>query len=79
MNLLEAALELATEDCKNRYFVIQLNSDSHLKRRDCSHDLYHIKRVVNLAVALAKNENIEDIELVQLGATLHDVNDQKYR
>jgi HD superfamily phosphodiesterase len=51
----------------------------YLMDRDCSHDLYHIKRVVNLALTLAKLENIDDLELVQLGATLHDVNDQKYR
>lgn len=45
---------------------------------DGSHDWYHIERVTNLALTLAREENIEDLELVQLAALLHDVGDWKY-
>lgn len=45
---------------------------------DGSHDFLHIERVLKLATTLAKMEEVEDLELVQLGALLHDVADWKY-
>lgn len=45
---------------------------------DGSHDFLHIERVLKLACTIAKLENVEDVELVQLGALLHDIADWKY-
>lgn len=45
---------------------------------DGSHDFHHIQRVMNLAETLAKMEGVQDLELVQLGALLHDIADWKY-
>jgi uncharacterized protein len=49
-----------------------------LKGVDSSHDYAHIERVCNLAERLAKEEGIEDIELVLLASLLHDIADWKY-
>lgn len=45
---------------------------------DGSHDFLHIERVLKLACTIAEMEKVEDIELVQLGALLHDIADWKY-
>lgn len=45
---------------------------------DGSHDFLHIERVLKLACTIAKMEKVEDLELVQLGALLHDIADWKY-
>jgi uncharacterized protein len=45
---------------------------------DGSHDFLHIERVMNLAETLARMEGVADIELVKLGALLHDLEDWKY-
>jgi uncharacterized protein len=51
----------------------------NLSKNDASHDWYHAYRVMKLAVKIAKTEgNIEDLELVQLAALLHDIGDYKY-
>ncbi|KAI8378930.1 hypothetical protein BD560DRAFT_324671 [Blakeslea trispora] len=49
---------------------------------DSSHDMYHVDRVVGIALAIAKdlkssNEHV-DLELVELAALCHDVGDRKY-
>eukprot|EP01084_Bolivina_argentea_P117995 209443_1 len=45
---------------------------------DASHDFYHVERVRNLALQIAVKEGIKDLELIELTALLHDVNDHKY-
>mmetsp|Transcript_13861 Transcript_13861/g.23423 ORF Transcript_13861/g.23423 Transcript_13861/m.23423 type:complete len:317 (+) Transcript_13861:334-1284(+) len=47
---------------------------------DSSHDWWHIVRVRNLALTLAKEEGLatETLETVQLAALLHDLHDWKY-
>lgn len=45
---------------------------------DASHDLSHVLRVRNLAISIAKKEKHCDLELVEMAALLHDVNDHKY-
>lgn len=45
---------------------------------DGSHDFLHIQRVYNLATRLAQMEENVDMELVKLGALLHDIADWKY-
>ncbi|KAJ2804207.1 hypothetical protein H4R20_002593 [Coemansia guatemalensis] len=54
----------------------------YMKKYDCSHDWYHVQRVVRQALALAKAElesRAVDLEIVHLAALLHDVDDAKYR
>ena len=41
------------------------------------HDWYHIERVYNNALLIAKTENVDDF-VVQLGALLHDIADSKF-
>ncbi len=41
------------------------------------HDWFHIQRVLNNAMLIAKSENV-DIFIVQLGALLHDIADSKF-
>ncbi|KAI9250299.1 hypothetical protein BY458DRAFT_524704 [Sporodiniella umbellata] len=46
---------------------------------DSSHDMYHVERVVDLALLLAKETDQGlDKEVVQLAALCHDVGDRKY-
>ncbi len=42
------------------------------------HDWWHVYRVWNLAVRIAKEEKGSDITVVQLGALLHDIADWKF-
>jgi uncharacterized protein len=50
-----------------------------LSGNDGSHDWFHILRVFNNATKIATEEGgVEDLELVQLAAILHDVGDYKY-
>ena len=51
-----------------------------LKNNDASHDWLHIERVCNLARRLARDEKLseERMELVEIGALLHDIRDYKY-
>lgn len=50
-----------------------------LKNNDSSHDWFHIDRVRNLAKKLAeKTSESVDLEIVELGALLHDIGDWKY-
>ncbi|KAJ2078759.1 hypothetical protein H4R24_004261 [Coemansia sp. RSA 988] len=54
----------------------------YMKKYDCSHDWYHVQRVVRQALALAKEElknRPVDLEVVYLASLLHDVDDAKYR
>lgn len=48
-----------------------------LKNADASHDFWHIQRVYNNAIEIAKTEEC-DIFVVKLGALLHDIADYKY-
>eukprot|EP01098_Paradermamoeba_levis_P000465 TRINITY_DN10468_c0_g1_i1.p1 TRINITY_DN10468_c0_g1~~TRINITY_DN10468_c0_g1_i1.p1 ORF type:complete len:119 (-),score=25.66 TRINITY_DN10468_c0_g1_i1:225-542(-) len=49
-----------------------------LAGNDASHDWSHIERVWKTAKTIAKNENVVDTEVVELGALLHDIRDWKY-
>lgn len=51
-----------------------------LAGQDSSHDFWHIHRVRNLALTLAREERLpaEQLEVVQLAALLHDLHDWKY-
>lgn len=49
-----------------------------MKKFDASHDFYHIERVRNLSLQIAAKEGVKDLELVELTALLHDINDHKY-
>jgi len=48
-----------------------------LKNAEGGHDWFHIERVYNNAMLIAKNENV-DILIVALGALLHDIADSKF-
>lgn len=53
-----------------------------LKNNDGSHDWFHIDRVRKLALKIASDEHFKsqsiDVELVEIGALLHDIGDWKY-
>lgn len=52
-----------------------------MKEYDASHDIEHVKRVIRLADDIAKDIGVTDtdtLEIITLGATLHDVGDYKY-
>lgn len=55
---------------------------SELKNNDGSHDWHHINRVRKLALRIAPDLQLTypqiDMELVELGALLHDIGDWKY-
>ncbi|KAF4030807.1 HD domain-containing protein [Phytophthora infestans] len=55
--------------------------EQQLKTNDASHDWRHIERVWTLARALAKEECVseENLEIVDLAALLHDIDDWKYQ
>lgn len=42
------------------------------------HDWWHVYRVWRISVAIAKKERGADIDIVQLGALLHDISDWKF-
>jgi len=48
-----------------------------LKDAESGHDWWHTYRVYNLAKTIAKSENV-NMEIVELGALLHDVADRKF-
>ncbi len=48
-----------------------------LKGAEAGHDWYHIERVWKLSMKLAENQNC-NLEVVQLGALLHDIADPKF-
>lgn len=53
-----------------------------MKGNDASHDAWHVWRVRDLALSLAKEEglssNPDSMEIVELAALLHDIGDYKY-
>lgn len=56
-----------------------------LEGNDASHDWYHIKRVMDLAIKIAEREkmgtdsnNHIDMDVVKMGALMHDIKDWKY-
>eukprot|EP00123_Amoebidium_parasiticum_P001979 comp13188_c0_seq1/m.8549 comp13188_c0_seq1/g.8549 ORF comp13188_c0_seq1/g.8549 comp13188_c0_seq1/m.8549 type:complete len:256 (-) comp13188_c0_seq1:114-881(-) len=51
-----------------------------LANNDASHDYWHIHRVRNMALRLARDEKLPErsMEIVELAALLHDVGDWKY-
>lgn len=51
-SVVEKAFSFAREDCAGK---------------DPSHDFYHVQRVTRLALVLAKEEGVDDLELVELG------------
>lgn len=55
--------------------------EQQLKANDASHDWRHIERVWTVARALAKEEHVpdENMEIVDLAALLHDIDDWKYQ
>ena len=48
-----------------------------LKNAEGGHDWFHIERVLNNARLIAEGENA-DLEVVELGALLHDIADSKF-
>lgn len=52
-----------------------------LETNDASHDWYHIERVWKVARMLANEECVpeENLEIVDLAALLHDIDDWKYQ
>ena len=48
-----------------------------LKNAEGGHDWFHIERVYRNALNIAKHESV-DLEVVQLGALLHDIADSKF-
>ena len=48
-----------------------------LANAEGGHDWFHIQRVLNNAMLIAKNEDV-DMFIVQLGALLHDIADSKF-
>jgi len=48
-----------------------------LQNAEGGHDWFHIERVWNNAKLIAKTENV-DLEIVELGALLHDIADSKF-
>lgn len=48
-----------------------------LQNAEGGHDWFHIQRVFNNSLLIAKNENV-DLFVVQLGALLHDIADSKF-
>ncbi len=48
-----------------------------LAQAEGGHDWFHIERVYKNAVLIAASENC-DLEIVQLGALLHDIADSKF-
>lgn len=52
---------------------------NEMNNLDGSHDFYHIQRVKSLALKIASAEGGVDLEIVQLAALLHDIDDWKYR
>ena len=49
-----------------------------LEGNDASHDWRHIERVWNLTKTIAVEERVTDLEVCELGALLHDIEDWKY-
>lgn len=49
-----------------------------LAQAESGHDWFHIKRVYQLAVYIAKKEDYSDLLLIKLGALLHDIADAKF-
>ena len=49
-----------------------------LEGEGSGHDWWHIKRVYDLAITIAKNYPKADLYIIQLGALLHDIGDHKF-
>ena len=60
-------VEKTKEFCKNK-----------LLGEGSGHDWYHVERVYNNALDIAKHEDGVDIFIVELGALLHDIADHKF-
>ncbi|XP_030441222.1 uncharacterized protein LOC115663358 [Syzygium oleosum] len=56
--------------------------EGHMKGNDSSHDAWHVFRVRDLALSLAREEGLasrpDSMEIVELAALLHDIGDYKY-
>ncbi|XP_030454365.1 uncharacterized protein LOC115675747 [Syzygium oleosum] len=56
--------------------------EGHMKGNDSSHEAWHVFRVRDLALSLAREEGLasrpDSMEIVQLAALLHDIRDYKY-
>ena len=64
----------------NKQAVIQNTKNfvqNTLKGAEGGHDWFHILRVYNNALTIAKHENV-DVFIVELGALLHDIADAKF-
>lgn len=51
---------------------------NELKTAEAGHDWFHIQRVCNLAVHIAKAEAYENLHLIKIAALLHDIADAKF-
>lgn len=70
----------------SNYFIIRNKVTKfvyeYMKKYDPSHNFEHVNRVRNMALHIAKKENIVDTEklfLIEIAALLHDVADHKYK
>ncbi|KAI6669459.1 hypothetical protein NL676_004344 [Syzygium grande] len=56
--------------------------EGHMKGNDSSHDAWHVFRVRDLALSLAREEGLashpDSMEIVELASLLHDIGDYKY-
>ncbi|EDS76241.1 protein containing HD domain [Clostridium botulinum C str. Eklund] len=65
----------------NKELIIEKTKEyvkSRLEGEGSGHDWYHILRVYNNAIDIARNEESVDIFIVKLGALLHDIADHKF-
>jgi len=51
---------------------------AELQGNDASHDWHHIERVWKIARTIAQSEGVQDTEVIEIAALLHDVRDYKY-
>lgn len=56
---------------------IQARIKSIFEKESTGHDWIHIERVLKLSLVIAKKENV-DIDVLMLGALLHDISDHKF-
>lgn len=68
-----------TKTAENQLIELTRNFvKKQLENAEAGHDWFHIERVYNLAVYIAKAEGLKDLLIIKLGALLHDIADAKF-